>query len=833
MPGLWTMQGFGRPHYTNVVMPFPDLPPNVPEQNETGHLPAGVHDPARLALAPGRPPLRRRRGRALRAGERRAGRDREGLPHAGGVRHQRPRSPRRRRTSSSPSSSAGRTRASSRTRTSGGTLGCRARSVSSRRPVRDVEVRAGIDGQFTRARRARVEARLLDARGRAVAKGDAARTGGSTARCARRDCGRRRSLRSTRSSSSAGRRDRHRPRRLPRRRDSRPPAARQRRARADRRRQPARPRRHAWPRGHSGADGAGRAADEAVQRQRRAHVALPERPVLARALRPVRPLRRRRGERRVARVLRRALPRPALPQPVGRARREHGRARQEPSERDLLVARQRERLRPEPRRRGGLGTRSRPFATAPLRGRDHAGLERRPSRHRRRLPDVRRRRLDRGVGGDEDRRPAAADPLRVLARDGQLERRARRLLRRVQAARRAPGRVHLGVGRPRHPAARRARARVLGVRRRLRRHASRRELLRGRDRLAGPHAASGAARAQVPRAADPRRVTRRRALPDPQPPPLRAARPLPRRVGADRRRRAAQGRPPAGAARGARRVARHPLELPPRRRRALRHLPLLPPAGAGLGAGRARGRAAAARRCRDERRSELAAAPSGRARTAFSRPTACARWSISPRASCASSRSTGATSSSTDHGYSSGGPRPTTTACRRCRADRAASSRAGSSSASTGCSSRVVSARADGSAVELVHRADGLVTHRQRYRLRDNGELLVENVVELVAAAPRRAANRGRAHPPARPRSAHLVRPRPVGGVLGPARVHRRRPLREHGRRPVRALHPPAGARPPSGYSVADADRRRRASASRSAGCRRSDSGRATSPPRT
>jgi len=36
VPGLWTMQGFGRPHYTNVVMPFPDLPPHVPEQNETG-----------------------------------------------------------------------------------------------------------------------------------------------------------------------------------------------------------------------------------------------------------------------------------------------------------------------------------------------------------------------------------------------------------------------------------------------------------------------------------------------------------------------------------------------------------------------------------------------------------------------------------------------------------------------------------------------------------------------------------------------------------------------------------------------------------------------------
>ena len=36
MPGLWTMQGFGQPHYTNVVMPFRDPPPHVPEQNETG-----------------------------------------------------------------------------------------------------------------------------------------------------------------------------------------------------------------------------------------------------------------------------------------------------------------------------------------------------------------------------------------------------------------------------------------------------------------------------------------------------------------------------------------------------------------------------------------------------------------------------------------------------------------------------------------------------------------------------------------------------------------------------------------------------------------------------
>jgi beta-galactosidase len=36
VPGLWTMQGFGRPHYTNQVMPFDNPPPMVPEQNETG-----------------------------------------------------------------------------------------------------------------------------------------------------------------------------------------------------------------------------------------------------------------------------------------------------------------------------------------------------------------------------------------------------------------------------------------------------------------------------------------------------------------------------------------------------------------------------------------------------------------------------------------------------------------------------------------------------------------------------------------------------------------------------------------------------------------------------
>jgi beta-galactosidase len=36
VPGLWTMQGFGTPHYTNVVMPFDSRPPVVPDENPTG-----------------------------------------------------------------------------------------------------------------------------------------------------------------------------------------------------------------------------------------------------------------------------------------------------------------------------------------------------------------------------------------------------------------------------------------------------------------------------------------------------------------------------------------------------------------------------------------------------------------------------------------------------------------------------------------------------------------------------------------------------------------------------------------------------------------------------
>jgi beta-galactosidase len=36
VPGNWNMQGWDRPHYTNVQMPFPNLPPDVPDENPTG-----------------------------------------------------------------------------------------------------------------------------------------------------------------------------------------------------------------------------------------------------------------------------------------------------------------------------------------------------------------------------------------------------------------------------------------------------------------------------------------------------------------------------------------------------------------------------------------------------------------------------------------------------------------------------------------------------------------------------------------------------------------------------------------------------------------------------
>ena len=47
VPGCWTMQGWGDlPHYTNVVMPFPGLPPAIPPANPTGLYEREVEVPA-------------------------------------------------------------------------------------------------------------------------------------------------------------------------------------------------------------------------------------------------------------------------------------------------------------------------------------------------------------------------------------------------------------------------------------------------------------------------------------------------------------------------------------------------------------------------------------------------------------------------------------------------------------------------------------------------------------------------------------------------------------------------------------------------------------------
>ena len=35
-PGVWQLQGYGRPHYSDLYYPFPVNPPHVPTKNPTG-----------------------------------------------------------------------------------------------------------------------------------------------------------------------------------------------------------------------------------------------------------------------------------------------------------------------------------------------------------------------------------------------------------------------------------------------------------------------------------------------------------------------------------------------------------------------------------------------------------------------------------------------------------------------------------------------------------------------------------------------------------------------------------------------------------------------------
>ena len=36
VPSCWQMKGYGKPHYTNVIYPFPVNPPFIPTENPTG-----------------------------------------------------------------------------------------------------------------------------------------------------------------------------------------------------------------------------------------------------------------------------------------------------------------------------------------------------------------------------------------------------------------------------------------------------------------------------------------------------------------------------------------------------------------------------------------------------------------------------------------------------------------------------------------------------------------------------------------------------------------------------------------------------------------------------
>ena len=95
VPGCWTMQGFDRPIYTNVIMPFDEFPPNVPEQNPTGCYRTHVRRPARVDRPARRVAHGRRRQRAATVGQRHRGRHQQGLAPRSRVRHHRARAVRR------------------------------------------------------------------------------------------------------------------------------------------------------------------------------------------------------------------------------------------------------------------------------------------------------------------------------------------------------------------------------------------------------------------------------------------------------------------------------------------------------------------------------------------------------------------------------------------------------------------------------------------------------------------------------------------------------------------------------------------------------------------
>ena len=137
VPSNWQLQGYDKPIYLNTRYPWaPDdpQPPFIPpDYNPVGSYRTTGRDPGRVGGPPRLPALRRRQQRVLPVGQRRAGRLQRGQHDGGRVRRD-ARTCGRGRTWSPSRSSAGRTAATSRTRTPGVSAGSTATCSSSRPP---------------------------------------------------------------------------------------------------------------------------------------------------------------------------------------------------------------------------------------------------------------------------------------------------------------------------------------------------------------------------------------------------------------------------------------------------------------------------------------------------------------------------------------------------------------------------------------------------------------------------------------------------------------------------------------------------------------------------
>ena len=764
VPGLWTMQGYDIPQYTNVQMPFsePAAAP-CPRRTRPGSTGARFTLPARLGRPP-RPCCTSAASRACctccsTAGPSGISKDARTPAEFDVTDLVRRRGPNELVAVVVRWSDASFIEDQDQWWHAGIS---REVALCADDAIADVFVRADADGRLTVSAEGRFEATLLDPRGRTVLAERFRDTLEARVRSPRLWSAEEPALYTL----VVERRGRERlvPRRLPHRRDPRPPPARERRGRADPRRQPPRARRPARPRDLARGDGARRAPDEAAQRQRRPHLAL------SRTTRTGSTSATATGSTSIdeANIESHAYYDEVCRDPryakafLERTQNMVERDKNHPSV-ILWSLGNESGYGPEPRRDRGLDPRPRPVAAAALRGRDQVRLERRAPGDATSSARCTRSstRSSRGRATSDDPRPMILCEYSHAM--GNSNGGALRLLRRVRARGRAPGRVRLGVGRPRDPADRRARPRVLGLRRRLRRVAARRELLRRRDRLARPHPPPRALGAQVPRTAGARRARRAAAASGSR--TATASRASTGSAGtweltadgeAVKRGKLPRLRiAPGESARGRARPAAG-------QRRAVRHLPLLPARGDRVGARRPRGRLAAAR-----------AVPRG------ARPAAPAATRAPGRAARAFDQKTGVLSELSRgrpqrprraaRGCSSGARRPTTTACGCCPSAARACSRAGSSSGSTGVEQRLDSTRGhEGRASRscTAPRAAGSGTtrvHRHTYRLLARATCSSRTRCGVGARAARPPARRRRADAAARARAARVVRPRARG----------------------------------------------------------------------